>query len=93
MQQIQEISHVAIEELVIDGTGEDGSMEGVLPGERLDAPFAVFSPTLQCNVGGPYAKYKHAEQALNCFKSGKMLPYTQEPVIWTFKGEVHRLQS
>lgn len=76
---------VATEELTIDGESDaDGTMEGCDKDEEgFHAPFAIFSPDLQMNVGGPYAKRAHAAAALKLIQQGKMIPYTNEPVMWT----------
>lgn len=81
---------VAIESLVIDGESVyDGTMGGMDKGEEgFRPPFALFSPDLQVNVGGPYASYDHAEAALDVMKRGGMVPYTDKPdVIWTVGGK------
>ena len=71
-----------IENLVIDGDSGDAMMaDGTRP------PFALFSPDLQQNVGGPYAKRKHAKAALKLIKKGRMIPYTNFPCTWTIDGK------
>ncbi len=78
---------VAVESLVIDGE-KDGSMQGCTAGERgFHAPFALFSPDLQANVGGPYALRSHAEDAKKVMMTGGMVPYTNNAVTWTVNGK------
>ena len=78
-----------VEDIVIDGTGEDGSMMG--DGEK--PPFALFSPNRQENVGGPYATREHADAALEAIRQGVMIPYTSGPCAWSLNGKPHPFQS
>ena len=75
-----------IEDLVVDGDTEGGAMDGdgTLP------PFALFSPALQENVGGPYATRQHADAALDLIRQGRMVPYTNRPITWTVDGRPSR---
>jgi hypothetical protein len=74
-----------VENLVIDGESEDGAMAG----DGQNPPFALFSPDLQRNVGGPYAKRKHAEKALKAIKQGLMVPYDSDAACsWTIDGKL-----
>lgn len=75
------IQRIPVEDIVIDGTNEEGQMET----GAANTPFALFSPTLQTNVGGPYAELNHAQAALDAIKSRKMLPYGF--CIWTIDGK------
>lgn len=86
--QIPVQKFVPVENLVIDGENEGGQMEGCDKGEKgFHAPFAIFSPDLQVNVGGPYANREHAEAALQFIKDGKMVPYTNTAETWTVNGK------
>jgi hypothetical protein len=81
---------VAIESLVIDGESVyDGTMGGMDKGEdNFRPPYALFSPDLQANVGGPYASYDHAEAAKEVMLKGGMVPYTNDSTVtWTVKGK------
>lgn len=60
-----------IDNVVIDGTAEDGTFQG--DGEQ--PPFALFSPDLQENIGGPYAEREHANAALGAMKAGIIRPF------------------
>lgn len=73
-----------IEDLVVDGESED---EGMMTADGTNPPFALFSPDLQKNVGGPYAERKHAETAFEVMMQGGMIPYTSTFVIWTIGGK------
>ena len=59
-------------EYIIDGENEDGQMSS----DGQNAPFAIFCPELQCNVGGPYAERAHAEAALELIEKGVMMGYS-----------------
>ncbi len=79
---------VNVENIIIDGENKnDGNMEACEKGEKgFRAPFALFSPDLQANVGGPYAKREHAQAALNTMLKGQMVPYTNEVnLVWNVK--------
>lgn len=79
--------NVAIESLTIDGEKE-GTMQGCDRDEPGFAPpFAIFSPDLQTNVGGPYASRDHASEAHSLMLAGVMVPYTDQPVSWTVGGK------
>ncbi len=82
-----------VENIIIDGESDcEGTMCGMDKGEEgFHPPFALFSPDLQVNVGGPYASYDHAEAALELIKKGVMVPYTNRAnVIWTINGKPKR---
>jgi hypothetical protein len=81
---------IAVESLIIDGEADESNqMQGCDDGEAgFHPPFALFSADLQMNVGGPYAKRSHAEEALKVMKAGGMVPYTTNAeVIWTVNGQ------
>lgn len=85
--------NIAIESLVVDGeSDEDNQMAGCDEGEKgFHPPFALFSPDLQHNVGGPYAEREHAQQALDTMLKGGMVPYTDDSTVtWTVKGKPSR---
>lgn len=63
-----------LDNIVIDGT-EFGEPDNDMVGDGPKPPFALFSPDLQCNIGGPYAEKAHAEAALQAMKDGKLNPY------------------
>jgi hypothetical protein len=80
---------IPVENLIVDGESQD---EGVMTAADDDAscgpPFALFSPDLQVNVGGPYATREHANAALELIKQGGMIPYTFGPhATWTIDGK------
>ena len=83
------MDNIAIENLVIDGErDEDGMMGGCDEGEAgFHAPFALFSPDLQTNVGGPYATREHAAAAHKAMLNGDMVPYTNQNVTFTVNGK------
>jgi hypothetical protein len=87
LMQIATQKRLAIESLVVDGE-KDGTMQGYTPGERgFKPPFAIFSPDLQHNVGGPYASAKDALKAITLMRGGAMVPYTDDAtVVWTVNG-------
>lgn len=62
-----------LDNVVVDGTAEDGTFQG--DGEL--PPFALFSPDLQENIGGPYATREHAAAALTIMKQGIIRPFFQ----------------
>lgn len=72
-----------IDNVVIDGT-QDGDMVTMMNGDTMEPPFALFSPDLQTNIGGPYATKEHAEAALALIKQGVMNPYLsfQHAQLW-----------
>lgn len=77
---------VPVEDIVIDGeSNESNQMATFCEDEGFHAPFALFSPELQTNVGGPYATHAHAEAALEAIKAGNMVPYG--PAQWTIDGK------
>lgn len=83
--------NIAIENLVIDGESDaENQMSGCDSGKGFHAPFAIFSPDLQRNVGGPYASFQCASDALKAIQRGKMIPYTDAAVTWTIKGKPSR---
>lgn len=79
----------SIESLVIDGEWLDAGvmMECSAGDSGFIAPFALFSPDLQQNVGGPYASFDHAEAARQLMLKGDVIPYTTRAVTWTIKGK------
>lgn len=81
---------VPVESLVIDGESDESGQMGACDGHiGFHPPYALFSPDLQENVGGPYATYGHAEAALQLIVAGKMVPYTDKAgIVWTVGGKV-----
>jgi hypothetical protein len=74
-----------IENLIVDGESQD---EGMMTADGTRPPFAIFSPDLQQNVGGPYAEREHANAALGIIKQAGMIPYTTGfSVTWTIDGK------
>lgn len=85
---------IAVESLVIDGEYESGEMAGCDLGDfGFRCPYALFSPELQCNVGGPYSSREHAASALQAMLEGKMIPFVFSSsvhvvAVWTVTGAV-----